>query len=177
MTFIKGVDFPNALTMEQYYLSHGKLFGACVRVGAIAGATIVAVFQNPADSGVILVPFRIVGSSSLDGERARYRVGPAIPQSTVTLPVTATPAKIINRAGVAHATKGRLFPGAGAIAINGMFEKTIFLGANGPDPTYENGSMELRPGDSLYWVFTPDSALSAKAISLEVVWGERAVAA
>ncbi|HEY9748026.1 MAG TPA: hypothetical protein V6C63_05080 [Allocoleopsis sp.] len=175
MALIQGVQFPNALTLEQYYLSQGHLFGSCIRVAVAANGGLVGVFHNPSDSNTILVPFRIVGSSSVDGERMRYRAGSTIAKSSVKIPSTLAPATAINRAGLSNAAKGKLYPnGSGLAATDGAFEKTIFLSAHGADPTYENGSMDLRPGDSLYWMFVPDAALS-RTISLEIIWGERSL--
>lgn len=136
---------------------------------AVAGSP-VALFENPANSGVDVYIHSIELGSNNAGRLTRSR---GVPVTT-----RLTPRPNINRGGGTYTGKARLYAGGNTApqfvatppAVSG---KTTFISANSQDHDEVEGSIILRPGENLYWFYDADSRLAAVA-SVEVVWWEAA---
>lgn len=138
----------------------GILMGATSGfVTALATGANIAALVNPAASGKNLVLYAVYKGALQNGTMARTR-GATISGGAL---VTAT-----NRGGAATGTVGRFYSGSTAItATGGVIDKQNVVGVNADNRTLEDGSVILRPGDSLLWNYVPTTTSTA---TIEVVW-------
>jgi hypothetical protein len=176
VALIQGVQFPNSRTLEQYYASDeagNVLFGSFARSAISTAGQLIAACYNPSNSGVIMSVFRIVLTHSVDGEWTRYRGGTFAGGTTAPQPAN-------NRGGGSNTTSGKLWAiGTGVTATNGNREKGVAVYGKLPETTYENGSILIKPGQLMYWMFAADtstisgSLASANAYAgVEIVWAQ-----
>lgn len=170
-----GAIFSNSivLTQEQfqYYASTAggsQGYNATTEVQNISAAGgPVAYFRNPSGSAVDVYIESISRGSNTAGRIERFR-NPAV--SAVTTAVTS-----INRGGAGNTASGQLFvPANFTLTDNGTPSNLSYIGANANEVTTENGSIILRPGQSLLFRYDPDGGGTAKA-SVGVVWWEAGV--
>ena len=164
--------------LGQYYASS---FGGRVIFNASTGdstgltgtaVTNLAWLRNPAGSGVDLFVYRIFLGASAVVKFRRYRGGsPAISGSP-------TPPTRFNRGGGANTSQGILYK-QGQFTytpLEANLSKVSYVPANGTDADPVNGSIVLRPGESVVWTVAGTSALDGYEASIEVVWWEHNMA-
>lgn len=148
--------------LEQYYAAvAGGNVAFSGSVGAVTMATTggtVGVLHNPPASTIDVYISRVIVGSNKAGRFERYR--------TSTAPtITGTFVPMSNKGGATNTSSSRLYmPNAATITTTGAtLSKTIFLNGNTSDTTIEDGGSILRPGQSLFWMYTPDTNQTALA--------------
>lgn len=142
----------------------------------LTGTTVnnIAWLRNPVGSGVDMFVYRIALGGSAVVKFRRYRNGSPAVNGTPTTPTR------FNRGGGSNASQGILYK-------QGQFtytptepnlSKVSYVPANGNDTDAVNGSVVLRPGESLVWTVAGVSGLGGGyEASIEVVWWELAASA
>lgn len=142
----------------------------------LTGTTVVnlAWLRNPVGSGVDMFIYRIFLGASATVKFRRYRNGsPAVSGSP-------TPPTRFNRGGGANTSQGILYKQAQFTytPLEANLGKVSYVPASGTDADPVNGSIVLRPGESLVWTVAGTSGLGgAYEASVEAVWWEQAAAA
>lgn len=140
--------FIEARTLSQYYTSAagGRVtFNATTDLVAVSNSNeaLVGALVNPTGSGVdIALDVIEIGASAATVQR-RYR------GRTVTVTGAARPA--VNRGGGSNTPVGRLYAAGAFTATGGTVGKVNFLDANSPFHNHVDGTLILRPGESLVW--------------------------
>lgn len=142
----------------------------------LTGTTVVSLawLRNPAGSGVDMFIYRIFLGASATVKFRRYRNGnPAISGSP-------TPPTRFNRGGGANTSQGILYKQAQFTytPLEANLGKVSYVPASGTDADPVNGSIVLRPGESLVWTVVGTSGLGGGyEASVEAVWWELAAVA
>lgn len=159
-------------TAAQYYAG---VDGGNVSFNTTAGVQsvntsggVISSFLNPAGSGVDCYIQRLVLSSDQPGRYERYRGG--------TITVTGTAATPNNRGGnTSKVAQARLYGRAAATAAGGNIGMVTYVGASNTTSDPVDGSIILRPGEELHWMYYPNAGVSGNSnCAVEVVWWELA---
>ena len=100
------------------------------------------------------------------GIKRRYR--------NATYTITGAPLTNVNRGGGSSSGAGQYYPASSfSLTANGTLSKTLYLVAYTQDTTTEDGSLVLKPGDSMLFTYFPNGG-GAHNAAVEVVWWEAA---
>lgn len=163
----EGQALPNP-TRAQYYASFAggnKSYNATAGVQTVTSAGgLISIFQNPTGSGLDLYVQRVVMSGDQPGRFERYRGG------TIT---TGTAAANNNRGGNGSAGTGKVYGRTGSSASGGTIGVVTYIPASGTYGDMIDGTLILRPGQSVYWQYFPNVGVSGSSnCAVEVVWWE-----
>lgn len=161
-------------TNAQYYASFvggNKSYNATAGIQTVGvGGGLISIFQNPAASTVDLYIQRIVMSGDQPGRFERSRGG------TITL--GGTPAIGNNRGGNGTTGTGKVYGRASNTATGGNIGVVTYIPASGTYGDMVDGTLILRPGQSVYWNYFPASGVTGNSnCAVEVVWWELPVQA
>lgn len=157
-------------TAAQYYAG---VDGGNVSFNTTAGVQpvntsggVISSFLNPVGSGVDCYIQRIVLSSDQPGRYERYRGG--------TIAVTGTATTPNNRGGnTSKVAMARLYGRSAATATGGNLGMITYVGASNTTSDPVDGSIIIRPGDELHWMYYPNAGVSGNSnCAVEVVWWE-----
>lgn len=158
--------------LEQYYasVSGGNVaFSGSVGAVTIAGTGgLVAILNNPANATTDAFLARVVVGTNRPGRFERWRVA-----ANPTITGTFTP--MTNKGGGAGTSTAKMYTPTAATITGGILSKTIFINGNSSDDTVEDGASILRPGQSLYWNYTPDTNQTALATVTLSFWESTSV--
>jgi hypothetical protein len=129
----------------------------------------VAVFTVPADAGVDAYIQRYSLGTSGAGEWIRYA-------TTDPIEIVGEPVRELNRGWAAGPrSESRLYTGLNAHATSGYASKVVYTGRAESRDDEINGTIVIRPGTSVFWVFKGVYGKGIRA-SVEVTWWERPAA-
>lgn len=142
---------------------------------ATAGTqSLFAVFSNPSTSTVDATIYKIEFGSNVPGRVRRFRNG------AITIPTGQNPRPSINRAGGLAVAQSMLYGRETILTVTtqatgGTVTKLVYLNGASDDPDLVNGTLTVRPGENLYWTFTPNANPSATSdVALNLIWAETA---
>ena len=144
--------------LEQYYASNAGgnvAFNSCVgAVSLTSSGGVVAILNNPANSGIDAYISRIIIGTNKPGRFERYRVAGSPTITGAFMPMS-------NKGGGTNTSLTKMYLPTAATISGGTLSKTTFINGNEAFETLEDGSSIVRQNQSLYWVYTPDTNTAA----------------
>jgi hypothetical protein len=159
--------------MEQYFASvSGGNAAFTGSVGAVSIAStggLVCTINNPSGATTDAYIARVVVGANKAGRFERWRV-----TGNPTIGGAFTP--MANTGGnPTNTSTAKMYSPSSATITGGTLTRTTFLDANSSDENIEDGASILRPGQSLYWNYTPDTNQTALATVSISFWETNAV--